>query len=650
MQQTALLAPVRVTLGVLARAAEDRRGDIGADVPALISILDSYPQLAAMRIGFNDGGMLEAVPDRSGAITGSEFIVRILTLDAAGSATEHLRYVDRGGVERGRTEPTPASFDPRTQHWYAAAVAAAGRTVETMPYRILRSTTPGLSAVTTFGGDRGGVIAADIPLSQFSLPLENLATEPGEQMFLFTGDGRLFANADFSTVVGGTETSESVELNPVDTLSHPAARALLAIYRDGEQPFSTRSVEAEGESYLASVTPIGPTDDPARTQPIYFAFAMPERTFTGAFIAIGQDAVLISLGIMLFSVPLIVLVARRVARPLSELSAATDRIAQLDLTAPVAQPTRIREIARLGDSLDRMKSALGQMAKYVPKSLVQDLISSGVKADIGGDRREMSFMFTDVRDFTPMAEAMPAEDLMSQMSTYFDGLVADILARNGTVDKYVGDAIFAYWNAPLRQANHAELACLAALACRSTSNRLNDEWRRAGRPEWYTRLGVHLGDAVVGNVGSCDRMDYTVVGNAVNIASRLEGLNKYYGTQVLISGEIADRVGDHFVMRYLDTAAPKGAGAPLRIFELLGSADDGPVAAGTAGQSLREAWVGALKPYQRRDWPAALAALKGFLANHPNDGPAQTLLQRVESFLKSPPPPDWDGITRFDSK
>jgi adenylate cyclase len=286
----------------------------------------------------------------------------------------------------------------------------------------------------------------------------------------------------------------------------------------------------------------------------------------------------------------------------------------------------------------------------VPKSLVQDLINSGVTADIGGDRREMSFMFTDVRDFTPMAESTPAEELMAQMSQYFDGLVFDILERGGTVDKYVGDAIFAYWNAPVRQHNHPDLACLAALACRATSNKLNSSFQDAGRNTWYTRLGVHLGEAVVGNVGSRDRMDYTVVGNAVNIASRLEGLNKFYGTQILASGQVVDRLGDRFVARFLDVVSPKGAGAPVRVFELLGTAAAGPLAATAHDRALCRSWGAIVAAYQCRDWTKARETVAAFAAAYPNDPVAGVFADRIEHFIAAPPPTEWDGVTRFESK
>lgn len=605
LQQNAITAPVEVAITSLAQVPLVGRIDAGSVSRAFRPVLDAYPQVTTIRIGFADGNVTDV----------------------------------------SREAMPPISGDPRPTAWYLAATAAPGTTVATKPYR-LSNGQPGISIARTLSG-ADGVMAADIELKQFSLPLESLSTEPDEQMFLFTADQKLFAHYDFSKVVANAgDTSAEPILNGVETLTHPAAIAIVAAYRAGG-PFSTRQIMAAGRPYLAAVTRLGSADDGAAR---FFAFALPESTFTGVFIAIGRDAVVISLFIMLASIPIIILVARALARPLKELAMATDRIAQLDLAAPVSQPTRIREIARLGDSLDRMKSALSQMAKYVPKALVQDLIGSGMAADVGGERRELSFMFTDVRDFTAMAETLPAEALMAQMSQYFDGMVSAILERHGTVDKYIGVAVFAFWNAPLLRPEHPDDACLAALACRAASNRMNAAWQSEGRPIWHTRIGVHLGEAVVGNVGSRDRVDYTAIGNAVNIASRLEGLNKVYGTQVVVSGQIVARVRERFLVRRLDAVLPKGAAVPLEVYELIGTLADGPYAVTAADRTRAQAWEEIMAAYGRRDWKRTAQALTAFSAAHRDDEAAQALLERVTGFLTVPPPPDWDGVTRIDSK
>ncbi|MCA8968107.1 MAG: adenylate/guanylate cyclase domain-containing protein, partial [Planctomycetes bacterium] len=154
-----------------------------------------------------------------------------------------------------------------------------------------------------------------------------------------------------------------------------------------------------------------------------------------------------------------------------------------------------------------------------------------------------------------------------------DAVVRVVLEHCGTVDKFVGDAVFAFWNAPTLQSDFEIATCRAALAVKAATNALNETWRQEGKPAWYTRIGVHTGDAVVGNVGSSDRLDYTAIGDTVNMGSRIEGLNKFYGTQILVSDAMAARVQEVFLLRPVDTVVPKGGSAPFKIWELVGERD-----------------------------------------------------------------------------
>ncbi|MEQ9448618.1 MAG: adenylate/guanylate cyclase domain-containing protein, partial [Rhodospirillaceae bacterium] len=222
---------------------------------------------------------------------------------------------------------------------------------------------------------------------------------------------------------------------------------------------------------------------------------------------------------------------------------------------------------------------------------------------------------------------------------------------DGTVDKFVGDAIFSYWNAPLPIKRYEHAACLTALKCRNAAEQLSAKWTKEGRTPWHTRFGVHAGEAVVGNVGAADRIDYTVIGDTVNIASRLEGLNKFYGTRILASGPIVEACADEFLFRRVDRSLPKGAGKPLEIYELLGLFE-GPdeLRVSPADAKLVVDWSHAYEVYAARDWFKALDAIESFLEQYPDDGVAKIYLDRILEFLIEPPMPDWDGIMRFSKK
>jgi adenylate cyclase len=198
---------------------------------------------------------------------------------------------------------------------------------------------------------------------------------------------------------------------------------------------------------------------------------------------------------------------------------------------------------------------------------------------------------------------------------------------------------------------HEHAACLTALKCRAASERLNARWLKDGLPPWHTRFGLHVGEAVLGNVGSSDRIDYTAIGNTVNIASRLEGLNKFYGTSILASGPVAAACADEFLFRRLDRSLPKGSGDPLEIFELL-AAIDGPdeFCATPAMTRLVRDWNNFLEIYASQAWQPALEALDVFAREHRSDMVAGLYRGRIIEFLREPPPAGWDGVTRFDQK
>jgi adenylate cyclase len=164
---------------------------------------------------------------------------------------------------------------------------------------------------------------------------------------------------------------------------------------------------------------------------------------------------------------------------------------------------------------------------------------------------------------------MEPDALMQQTSRYFTGMTDVILAQGGTVDKFIGDAVMAFWNAPNLQADHCERACRAALHAKAANQAINLEFEAEGLQPFHTRFGIHVGEAVVGNLGSSERMNYTVLGNVVNLAARLEGLNKQYDTQILISDSVYARIKHRFRCRFVDTVVAKGMAAETRVYELL---------------------------------------------------------------------------------
>jgi adenylate cyclase len=247
---------------------------------------------------------------------------------------------------------------------------------------------------------------------------------------------------------------------------------------------------------------------------------------------------------------------------------------------------------------------------------------------------EISIMFTDIKDFTTCAEQLKPNELAPALGHYLEMMVNIIQQETGgTIDKFIGDAIMTFWNAPEPVAEHARMACLAALRCREAGRLLAEspEWRAL--PPFETRFGLHQEKALVGHFGAPDRMNYTAMGDAVNVASRLEGLNKQYGTSIIVSDRIFENTRVHFDFRLLDWVAVKGKTDAIKIYELLGMKGEGHNETVTAYEAAYEA-------YAARDFDKAISILEP----HMKDAPSAILIERCRAFQQTPPPEDWCGI------
>jgi len=292
-----------------------------------------------------------------------------------------------------------------------------------------------------------------------------------------------------------------------------------------------------------------------------------------------------------------------------------------------------------------MRSGLEVFGRYVSKNLVQQIMRSPDSAGVGGTRRDITVMFTDIEGFSRISETLLPELLTSRLSRYFDALGSAIAANRGTIDKYIGDSIMAFWNAPEPDPDHIANACRAALQACAAGAQLSHKWRELGRPGFRTRFGLHTGPAVVGNVGARDRINYTLVGAVANQASRLEGMNKAYGTEILASGEVANAVAERFVWRRIDRVIAVGTTEVLDVHEPLGE-----VASAVQHAEFLAKWNEARAAYEQGRFEAALAGFEAAAALSPQDGPSRVFIERCKAFLRDGTPPDWDGTWRFETK
>src|SRR5262249_31650011 len=264
---------------------------------------------------------------------------------------------------------------------------------------------------------------------------------------------------------------------------------------------------------------------------------------------------------------------------------------------------------------------------------------------VGGTRRHVTVMFSDIQGFSLLSETMEPELLTNRLSRYFDVLGAAITANRGTIDKYIGDSIMAFWNAPEPDDDHIANAVRAALQAAANGRRLAQKWQSRGRPGFHTRFGLHTGLAVVGNVGARERINYTLVGAVANQASRLEGLNKIYGTEILASGEVARSTADHFMWRYIDRVVAAGTTEAHDVYEPMGERE----AAARHVEFLAK-WEEAHAAYREGCFAEALAGFNAALAVRPDDPPSRVFIERCTRFLREGPPASWDGTWHYISK
>jgi adenylate cyclase len=295
-------------------------------------------------------------------------------------------------------------------------------------------------------------------------------------------------------------------------------------------------------------------------------------------------------------------------------------------------------------ALSTMKLGLRSFASYVPRGLVRSVLASGQAAELGGRTKTMTFFFSDLAGFTTLSEQMSPDALAKLLGGYFDEMTRIISDENGTVDKFIGDAIMAFWNAPGDEPNHAARACVAALRCQ-----LRLAGMRRENPQLaavHARIGLATGEALVGNIGSTDRMNYTVMGDTVNLASRLEAINKQYATSILVSETTFEAVRDVIVGRPVDLIAVKGKSRGTVVYELLCERQG----ADEQDQKFAEACAAAFASFRNRDFEAATQRWIDALAIRPDDVSATQLLERARSLAAAPPPADWTGLVVMKDK
>lgn len=293
------------------------------------------------------------------------------------------------------------------------------------------------------------------------------------------------------------------------------------------------------------------------------------------------------------------------------------------------------------------RKIMGAFQQYVPAKVIKELLANPEKLTLGGEERYMTVLFSDLANFTTIAESMAPRELVKLINEYLSEMTDIILRYDGIIDKYEGDAIMAEFGAPVHYPDHALKACYAALDMQRRLKMLSREWRRQGRPVLTCRTGVNSGNMIVGNMGSARVFDYTVIGDEVNLAARLEGANKTFGTANMISESTYNEVKDAMITRPIDLIVVKGRQKPVQVFELLARKDE---KIDELIKKLLPIYRDGVHYYHHRKWELAAESFRLCLQMVPDDGPSRLYLKRVLEYAKNPPPEDWDGVYALKSK
>jgi class 3 adenylate cyclase/ABC-type nitrate/sulfonate/bicarbonate transport system substrate-binding protein/HAMP domain-containing protein len=320
--------------------------------------------------------------------------------------------------------------------------------------------------------------------------------------------------------------------------------------------------------------------------------------------------------------------SRRLSRPIESVSRDLRSVEDLTFSSTVRKPSNIKEIKELQSAVKLFETSLRSFSSFVPLDIVRKLIKTGAPLTLGVEQRFMTVLFTDLQDFSTLAEQEPPNDLLAQLSVYFEAVSHAIAEESGTVDKFIGDGIMAFWGAPVYRDDHVLRGCCGAMRAMRRMQQLNAGWSKQGRPSLQLRIGLHCAEVLIGNVGSSERLSYTVMGDGVNVAARLEGINKNFGTAICISDSVVEAVGPDIVARPIRKVQVKGRKREFMIYELLGirASDDPELKASDNAARLCSMTSEASSYFERGQFLQAARRYEDVLRAFPDDSVAKSLL------------------------
>jgi adenylate cyclase len=628
-----MLEPAATVLHEL--QTEAQRGLLPVDDPALLGLR------LVERLRFERRLTWLSYGDAMGRFTGAwrnaedQIILNRSTVGDEGRGTLIEEVVLSDGTRELVRRSDAWDYDPRQRPFYRQAVEGGGGLVWTAPYEWWDTGELGITAALLLdrAGEVRGVFTADFRLRDLTAYLNSVVTSEGGATVLLSPDGLVIVGRP------GTTPGVQAEQDPLLASALPAMpMSLTDLPLEVPVSFHFRH---EGRAYFAVAHQMDVPGDMRWTtlmiQPASALFGQAGRT--------ARITLIIGCAALLLAILAAVALSAIISRSLSGVARDLERVGRFELDhAPDSLASTIREIQVLGDVSARMKSSLRSFSQYVPADLVRQLLADGREARLGGTTRKLTLFYSDVEGFSRTAERLTTDQLVQLCSEYFALIDQSITAHQGTLDKFIGDGALAFFNAPRDLPDHPAAACHATLDILRELPTLRQRWTALGKPPTRTRIGLHTGEVLVGNIGTPQRMSYTVIGDAVNLCFGLQLLNKVYGTQAIASEAGRAAAADGFEWRKLDVVAIKGRQRYGGAYELLGRRGE------VADHVLRarDLYEKALAHYLARRFDDAA---RGFLASldvHRHDAAPAVMYARSEHYREMPPGDEWSGTYLFE--
>ncbi len=542
----------------------------------------------------------------------STYIIKVMDLNQ--KPPEIWYYADKDFVILAQEQFNQLTINIVERPWYIGAVNTQSL-FWTEPYYFLHTHDLGITASNPLFDPKGKlqvILGIDISFIELSHFLQRQIIGQNGRTFITDNQGKLLV-------------PEEISLDSKVNLT--VLTAAMEIFNNNHDfNFSFKADHTRYLCYISNLPSI--FNEQWRIVTI-----VPFADFFSELISTQIKVSLITLLILLISILIIIYFSKRISRPIVALSKEVDKITNLDLSSNHRIHSYIIEIRKMDSSIAALRAAIRSFSHYVPKQIVQQLLIQGKEISLQMEKAQLSILFSDIQDFTTIAESHSLNVLMPVLNEYFDGLSKIILANQGTIDKYIGDSIMAFWGAPLPNTQHAIYACKGALLCHQFVKNFNKNCQTQGRPQLITRFGISSGQVVVGNIGTHERMNYTVIGDAVNTAARLQITDKIYHVNIIISETVYKETQDLFLVRALDKVEVRGKKAKIKIYELVAlSEPNTPISATESQKQLCTQFTQAYHLFENGDYIRARQIFEHIHQQFPQDYPTQLYLNRLNDL------------------